>query len=241
MDRRAREIPVVTTGIIENSSAQVRPNFRSRRECPLLTTALPMQRYVITDRRHLFRADESYDEVLAQRRLVALARFAAREGIDYIQLREKDLTARQLTEMAAAMAAVLSTTQTRLLINDRFDVALAARAHGVHLTTRSLPARVVRRCVPADFLIAVSTHNRHEIAEAEGFADFAVCGPVFPSGNKPVLGVEAFAELARSTSLPLFALGGITHDNTPCVLHAGAAGIAAIRTFAEAFLAHPED
>ncbi len=195
-----------------------------------------MQRYLITDRRRLFREGEPYTEAVAVRRLVALARFAAKEGIDYLQLREKDWPARQLTEVAAAMAAVLAETRTKLLINDRFDVALAARAHGVHLTTRSLPAKVVRSCVPADFLIAVSTHNRREIIEAEGFADFAVCGPVFPSGDKPVLGLEAFAELARTTSLPLFALGGISHDQAAHVRQAGAAGIAAIRTFAKEFL-----
>ncbi len=195
-----------------------------------------MQRYLITDRRRLFREGEPYSEAVAIRRLVALAGFAAREGIDYLQLREKDWSARQLTEVAVAMAAVLVETRTRLLVNDRFDVALAARAHGVHLTTRSLPARVVRPCVPSGFLIAVSTHNRREISEAEGFADFAVCGPVFPSGDKPVLGLEAFAELARTTSLPLFALGGIGPEQTAHVRQAGAAGIAAIRAFAKEFL-----
>ncbi|WP_058866863.1 thiamine phosphate synthase [Chloracidobacterium thermophilum] len=195
-----------------------------------------MQRYLITDRRRLFREGEPYTEFVARQRLVALARFAAREGIAYLQLREKDWTARQITEVATAMAAVLAETRTRLLVNDRFDVALAARAHGVHLTTRSLPARIVRSCVPAGFLIAVSTHNRREIAEAESFADFAVCGPVFPSGGKPVLGLEAFAELARTTSLPLFALGGIGPDQAAHVRQAGAAGIAAIRAFAKEFL-----
>jgi len=196
-----------------------------------------MQRYLITDRLRLFREGEPYTEAVAVRRLVALARFAAREGIDYLQLREKDWSARQLTEAAAAMAAVLAGSRTRLLVNDRFDVALAARAHGVHLTTRSLPARLVRQCVPSGFLIAVSTHNRREIAEAEGFADFAVCGPVFPSGDKPVLGLEAFAELARTTSLPLFALGGVGPDQAAHMQQAGAAGIAAIRAFADDFLA----
>ncbi|QUV99654.1 thiamine phosphate synthase [Chloracidobacterium sp. MS 40/45] len=196
-----------------------------------------MQRYLITDRRLLFREGEPYTEAVAVRRLVALARFAAREGIDYLQLREKDWSARQLTEAAAAMAAVLAGSRTRLLVNDRFDVALAACADGVHLTTRSLPARLVRQCVPSGFLVAVSTHNRREIAEAEGFADFAVCGPVFPSGDKPVLGLEAFAELARTTSLPLFALGGIGPDQAAHIRQAGAAGIAGIRAFAKEFLA----
>ncbi|MCS7079161.1 MAG: thiamine phosphate synthase [Chloracidobacterium sp.] len=195
-----------------------------------------MQRYLITDRRRLFRAGEAYDEAVARRRLIALARFAAVQGIDYIQLREKDLPTRALTATAAAMVAALAGSRTRLLVNDRFDVALAAGAHGVHLTTRSLPAAVVRRCTPDGFLIAVSTHNREEIAAAEGFADFAVCGPVFPSGDKPILGLGSFASLAYSTPLPLFALGGVTEENAPLVVKAGAVGFAAIRAFAEAFL-----
>ncbi|MFQ3590747.1 MAG: thiamine phosphate synthase, partial [Chloracidobacterium sp.] len=163
-----------------------------------------MRRYLITDRQQLFHAGEAYDEATARQRLVRLACFAAAQGIDYLQLREKDLSARALTQMAAAMVAALSGSRTKLLVNDRLDVAYAAGAHGVHLTARSLPPAVVRRCVPPGFLIAVSTHNRAEIAAAEDAADFAVCGPVFPSGNKPVLGLEAFAALARETTLPLF-------------------------------------
>ncbi len=194
-----------------------------------------MQRYLITDRRQLFGASEAYDEAIAQQRLVALARFAARSGIDYIQLREKDLSTRRLTATAAAMVAALAGSRTRLLVNDRFDAALAAGAQGVHLTTRSLAAAVVRRCVPDGFLVAVSTHNRAEIAEAEGFADFAVCGPVFPAGDKPVLGLKAFAALARAAALPLFALGGVTVENAQLAAEAGAIGFAAIRAFAEAF------
>lgn len=196
-----------------------------------------MQRYLITDRRRLFHAGETYDEAVAEARLVALARFAGQCGVDYLQLREKDLSARRLTATAAAMVAALDGARTRLLVNDRFDAALAAGAHGVHLTTRSLPAAVVRRATPDGFLIAVSTHDRAEIAAAEGFADFAVCGPVFPTGDKPVLGLDAFAALARTTSLPLFALGGVTEDNARSVMRAGAVGFAAIRAFAEAFLA----
>ncbi|MGQ9897056.1 MAG: thiamine phosphate synthase [Acidobacteriota bacterium] len=196
----------------------------------------PLQRYLITDRRQLFRPGEAYDERLAQRRLKALVSFAAEQEIDYIQLREKDLTARCLTELVTALVSLLSGRRTKLLVNDRFDVALAAKAHGVHLTTRSLPARIVRGCVPAGFLIAVSTHNRAEIAAAEGWADFAVCGPVFPSGDKPVLGLEGFARLAQTASLPLFALGGMTEANALLALQAGAIGIAGIRVFTSAFL-----
>ncbi|MFQ3582011.1 thiamine phosphate synthase [Chloracidobacterium validum] len=195
-----------------------------------------MRRYLITDRQQLFHAGEAYDEATARQRLVRLACFAAAQGIDYLQLREKDLSARALTQMAAAMVAALSGSRTKLLVNDRLDVAYAAGAHGVHLTARSLPPAVVRRCVPPGFLIAVSTHNRAEIAAAEDAADFAVCGPVFPSGNKPVLGLEAFAALARETTLPLFALGGVNRDNAPLVAAAGAAGIASIRAFTQAFL-----
>lgn len=196
-----------------------------------------MQRYLITDRRRLFRAGEAYDETVAEARLVALARFAAQSGVDYLQLREKDLPARRLTRTAAAMATALDGARTRLLVNDRFDVALAAGAHGVHLTARSLPAAVVRRATPDGFLIAVSTHDRADIAAAEGFADFAVCGPVFPTGDKSVLGLDAFAALARATSLPLFALGGVTKDNAHLTTQAGAVGFAAIRAFAADFLA----
>lgn len=187
--------------------------------------------YLVSDRRRLFSPAETFSEPEARTRLIRLAQRAREDGIDFIQLREKDLSARAVFELAREMVAVLTGSTTRLLINDRLDTALAAGAAGVHLTTRSLSPEIARRTVPPGFLIGTSTHTAEELAAAAGFADFAVCGPVFETPGKTAIGLERFAELVRDARLPVFALGGITKENTPLVLAAGAAGIAGIRLF----------
>jgi thiamine-phosphate pyrophosphorylase len=129
----------------------------------------------------------------------------------------------------------------RVLLSDRFDVALAAGVHGVHLTTRSMTASVVRRSVGHSLLIGASTHDEREISEAERGADFAVCGPLFETGSKrgygPPLGVERVATLALHCSIPVFGLGGVTSDNVRLVPRPPLAGIAAIGVFHDAWSA----
>jgi thiamine-phosphate pyrophosphorylase len=173
------------------------------------------------------------------KRLLTLVRAAADAGINLIQLREKSLSARSLYELAARAAEISRGSETRVLVNDRADIARAADCSGVHLTTRSLDSSVVRRTFGPDFLIGVSTHCVEEARQAQaGGADFAVFGPVFATPSKlpygPALGIEELARAARSLpSFPLLAVGGITRENAPQVLNAGARGLAAIRLFSE--------
>lgn len=127
-----------------------------------------------------------------------------------------------------------------MLVNDRPDIARAACADGIHLTTRSLPAEIVRRAFGSDLLIGVSTHTLIEARAArDGGADFAVFGPVFETLSKkiygPPAGLERLAETAQELGdFPLIALGGITRETIATALDAGAAGIAGISLFANA-------
>ena len=159
-----------------------------------------------------------------------------------IQLREKDLSARALEELAVkAMAAVVG-SRTRLLINARTDVALACGAHGVHLPANDLAASDVRavfaRAGVSEAVIGVSTHSAAEVASAEAHgADFAVFAPVFEKGGTGSKdGVEELRRIchraeAAQPPMPVLALGGVTVENAQLCVAAGAAGIAAIRLF----------
>jgi thiamine-phosphate pyrophosphorylase len=166
---------------------------------------------------------------------------AARAGVDMIQLRERDLPTRDLIALAASAAEAVAGTGARLFVNDRLDVALAAGAAGVHLTTRSIPPRAVRACVGDRLGIGVSTHGLGGVLEAEaGGADFVVCGPLFDTPSKrafgPPMGPAAFAAVAAAASIPVLALGGVGRSNAAAAIRAGAAGVAAIRLFQEAWL-----
>ena len=176
----------------------------------------------------------------AQKRNQLLARIyeCAAAGVDYIQLRERDLPARDLELLACeALTAIGRNAPTRLLINSRTDVALACGAHGVHLPAGSLPASEVRalwnRVTDLPSLIGVSTHSAAEIASAEAHgADFAVFAPVFQKdGRTNPAGLEQLNAACRQTSVPVFALGGVALENARRCLDAGAAGIAGIRLF----------
>ena len=172
------------------------------------------------------------------RRLLALVRAAARARVTLVQLREKSLTGRVLLELASAAAQMTRGSETRILVNDRADIARAAGCDGVHLTTNSLEASVVRRAFGAEFVIGVSAHTLEEAhAARDGGADFAVFGPVFDTPSKraygPPVGLEALTKAARALSnFPLVALGGVGEDEVGRVLRAGAAGVAGIRLFA---------
>jgi len=173
-------------------------------------------------------------------RLVALVGAAAGAGVGLVQLREKLLRPRVLCALAARAAEAVRGTGTRLLINDRADIARASGADGVQLTARSLDAATVRRVFGDDFLIGVSTHAIEEAREAkECGADFALFGPVFDTPSKraygPPAGLARLAEVARTLSpFPVLAVGGITRDNFAEALAAGARGVAAIRLFDDA-------
>ena len=159
-------------------------------------------------------------------------------GVDYIQLREKDLSTRELEALALRIKnPELKTGNSKscLLINSRPDVAMAAGAQGIHLPANEISPREVRRIWRGSTrpLIAVSCHHEDEVsrAAAEG-ADFAVFGPVFEKINTTPQGLASLRAACRN-SIPVLALGGITLANARSCLDAGAAGIAAIRLFQE--------
>ena len=171
------------------------------------------------------------------RNLLQQVSAAVTAGIQLIQIREKQLTARVLFELTTAVVAIARGSSTQVLVNDRADIAASAGANGVHLTTRSLTPNVIRKTFGADFLIGVSTHSLTEarVARREG-ADFAVFGPIFPSPSKveygPPLGAGQLIEATRELApFPLIALGGISIDNMNQCLAAGASGIAGITLF----------
>jgi thiamine-phosphate pyrophosphorylase len=203
--------------------------------------------YYITDRSQ-FPGDEG------ARRHVLLAKVAdaARAGVDYIQLRERDLSARELETLARQVVAAVheNSPSTRLLINSRTDVALAAGADGVHLRGDDLSPREVRAAVRLSahrplttdhFLVAASCHTAADVFHAESeAADFAVFAPVFEKKDAPAserkntapTGIAALREACRA-KIPVLALGGVNVENAASCLNAGAAGIAAIRLFQE--------
>ncbi|MBX3278487.1 MAG: thiamine phosphate synthase [Acidobacteria bacterium] len=166
---------------------------------------------------------------------------AARAGCHLIQIREHDLPARQLAAFTRAAIRIARPHGALVLVNDRLDVALASDADGVHLRASSISAcearQIAEGCGRPDFLIGASVHNFREAEEAVAGADFIVCGPVYDTPSKrafgPPLGLERFAEIARSIQLPALALGGVTMENFRDALRAGAAGIAAISLFAD--------
>jgi thiamine-phosphate pyrophosphorylase len=157
---------------------------------------------------------------------------AAHAGVELIQIRAKDLSGRELTELVRSAIAAAG---DRVLVNTRTDVALACGAKGVHLPAGSIAPSTIRKITSPGFLIAVSCHTIEELkaAEREG-ADLAVFGPVFASTTKPVtpIGVDALRSATSSVRLPIYALGGVTAVNAPLCIEAGAAGVAGISLFA---------
>ncbi len=161
-----------------------------------------------------------------------IVRVAVEQKVSLIQIREKRISARLLFALTEAAAEITRGSSTRLLVNDRADIALAAKADGVHLATNSLPASVIRQNFPEDFIIGVSTHSPEEAANAaQDGADFAVLGPVFETlGKGNPLGPDLLREVCDSLRpFPVFGIGGIDSSNYEAVLSAGAAGFAAIR------------
>jgi thiamine-phosphate pyrophosphorylase len=166
---------------------------------------------------------------------------AVAAGIDLVQLREKRLSARALFELTRQAVALTQDSRTRVLVNDRADIAAGANAAGVHLTRRSVDAATIRRTFGDAFVIGVSTHSGEEARAAkEAGAHFIVFGPVFETVSKrehgAPLGLERLSDVARELAdFAVLALGGITVDNFSLCLNCGAAGIAGISLFSRPF------
>jgi thiamine-phosphate pyrophosphorylase len=199
----------------------------------------------VTDRRSLSVAASS-DAVST---LLAKIGAAAAAGVDWVQLRVKDLPADRvasLTRQALARTAHVSDgrQRTRILVNDRLDIALTEAAGGVHLGERSLPVKEAKRLIElrssgADFIVGASCHSLQaaESAARDG-ADYLIFGPVFATPSKAAFGapqgLDMLARVCRAVTIPVLAIGGISPENASACLNAGASGVAAIRLFQEA-------
>jgi thiamine-phosphate pyrophosphorylase len=171
---------------------------------------------------------------------------AARIGIDFVQLREKDLPAREMESLAReALKRVRRAGKTRFLINSRTDIALAAGADGVHLRSKDVAPEDVRKIWresngAGEPVIAVSCHTAAEVTAAEAAgADFVVFSPVFEKNSSPpaqITGLKLLRSVCRG-KIPVLALGGVTPQNADLCVDAGANGIAGIRLFQEGNLA----
>ena len=183
---------------------------------------------LITDRRR----DEAGADATVER-----VAWAARAGIDLVQVRERDLDGGPLTALVRRCVEAVRGSRARVLVNDRLDVALAAGAHGVHLRGDSMPAARVRALCPEGFLVGRSVHARDEAIDAvtAGGLDYLLFGTVFASASKPgrvPAGPSSLAAVAAAVGVPVLAVGGLSSDNVGQVAAAGAAGFAAIGLFA---------
>jgi thiamine-phosphate pyrophosphorylase len=183
------------------------------------------QSYYITDRHS------------SSRPIADQIQIAIEAGVDYVQIREKDLSARELFELAVLARMLAQKHDTRILINDRLDNSLAAGLNGIHLGQQSIAPAVVRaRVSREDFLIGVSIHSLEELQNSlgQGVSYFAF-GPVYFSPSKSrygfPLGTEKLREACNFSVVPVLALGGINRQNYSECLGMGAAGIAGISLF----------
>ncbi len=178
--------------------------------------------YLITDRKLITHHSS----------LITAVEEALKAGVRAVQLREKDLPTRPQLDMAYRMRELTTKYNAMLLINDRVDIAMCARADGVHLGQAGMPVNAVRKVVGDKLFIGASTHSLKEAlsAEEEG-ADFITFGPVYRTASKlrygEPLGIEAIRNLP-ALSVPVIGIGGIGPDNVKEVLSAGASGVAVI-------------
>jgi thiamine-phosphate pyrophosphorylase len=184
--------------------------------------------HFVTDRRRFNLSPED---------LVARAANAVRAGVDVIQVRERDLPDRQLAALVRRVVEAAAGSRTRVLVNDRADIAIVAGAAGVHLRGDSPSASRVREIAPDGFIIGRSVHSLADVdaAVADGGCDYLTFGTVFPSEGKaeghPVAGLDALREVCARAPLPVIAIGGITGERVAAVRDAGAAGFAAVGLF----------
>jgi len=167
------------------------------------------------------------------RPLVPLLQRVLTAGVPAIQLRERDLSARELVTLAREVQAVTASRRSQLLINDRIDVALALEGVGVHLRSTSLPVSVARQLLGAQRLLGVSVHAVEEVlsAQSQG-ADYIVLGPIYETPSKqmfgPPLGIHTLEKACRLVRIPIIGIGGVTTARAREMRRAGAFGVAVI-------------
>jgi len=191
---------------------------------------------LVTDRHRLCGKTTAFDA--ARGRLVDQAKWAVKSNVDLIQVRERDLETADLATLVHDLVRVSRGSGTRVVVNDRADVALACGADGVHLRHDSIPAEKLRKIVPPGFLVGRSVHGVAGAMTA-GPVDYLVAGTVFPTPSKPpaaaLLGLDGLAEIVQAVAVPVLAIGGITRERLDEVAATGAAGIAGIGLFIEWF------
>jgi thiamine-phosphate pyrophosphorylase len=188
---------------------------------------------LVTDRRRLCGADASSFEQMRGALDEQISRGVA-AGVDLIQIRERDLEPRDLATLVADAVRRSRGTTTRVVVNERLDVAMACGADGVHLRGDSVSAAEVRRIVHRGFLVGRSVHSVDE-ARGAGEVDYLMAGTVFPTvsktGAQALLGVGGLRGIVSATRVPVLAIGGATLDRVEQIAAAGAAGMAAIGLF----------
>jgi len=172
-----------------------------------------------------------------RRSVVEQCRDAVQAGVDLIQVRERDLEGAALSVLVTEVVRLTRATGTRVVVNERLDVALACGADGVHLRGDSISAARARSMAPAGFLIGRSVHGADEAVRAAPEVDYLIAGTVFPTPSKPgrheFLGLEGLTAIGRAVTVPVLAIGGVSMDRIGLVAEAGAAGLAAIGLFFE--------
>ncbi len=186
---------------------------------------------LVTDRRRLM-ADGPVDR--SHRCLVEQVRFAVEAGVDLVQVRERGLEAGDLAALVSSLLVVTCGSRTRVVVNDRLDIALACGADGVHLRGDSIGVDAARSLAPGGFLIGRSVHSVDDAVRAAN-ADYLIAGSVFPSASKPQatawLGAAGLRTIVRASRPPVLAIGGIDDTRFEAIAETGAAGIAAIGLF----------
>lgn len=195
--------------------------------------------YYITARRQLSSNDPLEGSAAGEDALRSKVAAAFQAGVDYVQLREKDLSGKHLGALVESLAELPEKARSqrplRLLVNERLDVAGACGADGVHLPSDSLPLKAAKAKAGEDAIVGISCHSAEDVEQAgKDGASYVLLGPVFETPSKPEakpLGVRLLRAICQHSVAPVFALGGINRDNIESCIRAGAVGVAGIRLF----------
>ncbi|THB70543.1 MAG: thiamine phosphate synthase [Desulfovibrio sp.] len=169
--------------------------------------------------------------------LEVVVRRAVSGGATVVQLREKQASTREFVDLARRLKAMLDPLRIPLIINDRIDVALASGAAGAHVGQSDMRPEDARRLLGPDAILGLSVENRDQASEAEspamqGIVDYLGVGPILPTATKTDTsepwGVDGFAALAKTSALPLVAIGSVNLSNATELIRSGAAGIAVV-------------